>query len=291
MWHVIAALLLLLTAGTAPALAQDEEPPAGVQSAPRRPLRVTLSPKGLSVTAQDVPLDAVLREVSRVSGVAVYLEAGLDPTTTRTPTSAALKDLPIEEVLKRLLRDKNFVFGYRADRIDQVRIFGTGSGPFNRLASNVGSPAAGGRRAGVPGRAVRGDGPEADAAALESAALTHPDPAERARALSRLSDTGEDERARDAALSVLDRDQDPEVLREALAVLESSDSVPVDRVMRFASSAQQPDLRLQALELLTEHGGNSAAVRRFVQGLTRDGNAEIRERAQEILEELDDSQQ
>jgi HEAT repeat protein len=155
----------------------------------------------------------------------------------------------------------------------------------------VGSPAAGGRRVGVPGRAARGDGPEADATALEAAALTHPDPAERARALSRLSDTGEDERARDAALSVLDRDQDPEVLREALAVLESSDSVPVDRVMRFASSAQQPDLRLQALELLTEHGGNSAAVRRFVQGLTRDGNAEIRERAQEILEELDDSQQ
>jgi hypothetical protein len=284
---VLLAVVVLVASGTAVARADDE---------PARPvLSVKSTPSGLSVQAQAVPLDEVLREVARVTGVSVFFEASLDPRATRRPTTLALRDAKVEDVLRRVLRDINFVVAYGPDRLEEVRIFGsgTGTGPFNRLAM---APATGGGRSriGPPPRSVPpgprlqdDDAAEPDAPTLEKAALSHPDPLERASALSRLSDVADETKTREVALRVLDRDQSPEVLREALNLLETQDQLPREQLMRFAAGSRPAESRVQALDMLADSGTNDAAFRGLVTTLSKDSNAEVRQRALEILEDLE----
>lgn len=282
---VVLALTLFLASGAA-ALGAEDEPP-------RPPLRVLSGPSGISVQAQAVPLDEVLRELSRVTGVAVYFEAGLDTRVTRRPTSLALQDAKVEEAFRRVLRDVNFIVGYGPDRVEEVRVFGGGSGtgPFNRLAAlppsmarrpRVGPP----RLQGPLASQDAGDEAELDAPALEQAALTHPDPEERASALSRLSELDEG-RTREVALAILDRDQNVQVLREALNLLEMQDQLPRERLMRFVAAPRPAEARIQALDMLADSGTNDAAFRRLVSTLAKDQNDEVRQRALEILEDLE----
>jgi hypothetical protein len=277
------ALVLVLVAGAVPASAQDE-----IRARPIA--RVLSGPSGVSVTAEAVPLDDLLREVSRVTGIAVFFESSLPSSVVRRPTSVAVRDAPLEAVLKRVLRDINFIVSYGPERADAVRIFGQGGGPgpFTRLG--VGSAA--GRRpdSSADAQAQRSE-EDSDSAddipTLERAALTHPDPAQRASAMQRLSEIGEEGRARNVALAALDRDQDTEVLREALNLLETHDSLPRESLMRFASGSRPAELRLQALDMLADSGTTDAAFRSLVTALARDPSEEVRQRAQELLEDLD----
>jgi hypothetical protein len=247
----------------------------------------TARPGTVSITASEVALEDLLREVSRVTGLAVYFETGMDSRVTRRPTSITVRDAPLDDVLRRLLRDTSYVVGYGADRIDEVKIFASGAGPFTRLAVASGGPGHG--SPSPRGRPSPSASPAApvDAAGLETAALNHPDPAERAAALSRLGEMSDEARAREVALSALDREQHPDVLREALNVLEMQDELPRERLMRFIEASHPPQSRMQALDLLADSGTNDAAFRRLVTSLTRDQNEEVRQRAREILEDLD----
>jgi hypothetical protein len=273
-----AAFAALLAAGPAVQAAGDEVAPPAV--------RVSVAPSGVSVSARAAPLEDVLRELSRVTGVAVYFEEALDSRITRRPTTLALRDIPVEDAFRRVLRDTNFIVGYGADRLDQVRVFGQGSGPFNRLAVPPGRPAGG---AGQPPPAVAAgrDATAADVPALESAALTHPDPEQRLSALTRLSDVADESRTREVALAVLDRDQHSDVLREALTIIEMQEQLPRDRLMRFAASGRPAELRIQVLDILADSGTNDAAFRQLVTVLARDQDEEVRQRALEILEDLE----
>jgi hypothetical protein len=269
--------LVLLTAGSAWAAGSEPATPG-----PAAKVTVT-RPGAVTITAAEVPLEDLLREMSRVTGLAVYFESGMDDRVTRRPTTITVKNAPLDDVLRRLLRDTSYIVGYGgADRIDEVRIFASGTGPFTRLAVPPGGSGHGAQRSRAA--APR---PPADAASLETAALTHPDPAERAAALSRLAELSDEGKVREVALAALDREQHPDVLREALNALEMQDELPRERLMRFVEAAYPAESRIQALDLLADSGTNDAAFRRLVTALTRDQNEELRERAKEILEDLD----
>jgi hypothetical protein len=258
----------------------------GFETAPSVPkAEVTAGRSGVSITAKDVPLEDLLRELSRVTGLSVYFEAGLDPRITRRPTTIAVTNTPLEEVLRRLLRDTSFIAGSgAADRVDEVKILASGAGPFTRLEAPASAPGSRGRvPAGRPAATPDGE----NTATLEAAALTHPDPAERASALARLGEVSDEGRAREVAMAALDREQHPDVLREALNILELQDELPRERLMRFVTASYPSESRVQALDLLADSGTNDAAFRRLVTALTRDQSESVRERAREILEDLD----
>ena len=255
------------------------EPPPPVPKA-----QVAAGRSGVSITAKDVPLEDLLRELSRVTGLAVYFEAGLDPGITRRPTTITVTSAPLEEVLRRLLRDTSFIAGSGgADRVDEVKILASGVGPFTRLEAPPSAPGSRGRGPVVDPSPTDGE----RTATLAAAALTHPDPAERASALARLSEVSDEGRAREVAMATLDREQHPDVLREALNILELQDELPRERLMRFVTASYPSESRMQALDLLADSGTNDAAFRRLVTALTRDQSEAVRQRAREILEDLD----
>lgn len=259
---------------------------------PERTLKVRQTSDGLSVEARRVPFGELLQAISRATGIRVYLEAGLDAEALAAPQDVTFKDLPIEEALKRVLRSRNFVVGYRSDRVDEVRIFhGAGVGPFTPLPAGR---AQARRRAPVrPVTSSSSSEPTAaDIARLEETALSHADPEERSRALSELSDVADEAKTRETALAVLERDPHPEVLEEALNILESQEDVPADRVLRFASSDRPSKLRVQALEMLKDQeAATPDQIRQAAQALARDPDEEVRERALQILEDLEEEQE
>jgi hypothetical protein len=97
----------------------------------------------------------------------------------------------------------------------------------------------------------------------------------------------DEEGALRTALDVLARERDPEVLETALGGLMGLESVPVEPLLEFAERQRNPDLSIQALELLSEHGRSDPRVSDLLTKLARESkNAEVREAAQDLLEDL-----
>jgi hypothetical protein len=65
--------------------------------------------------------------------------------------------------------------------------------------------------------------------------------------------------------------------------------VPLDPLMKFATTNREAYLRVQALEILGEHGKKDARVNALLLTLsTRDPDEEVRESAKTLLEDLSD---
>lgn len=273
-----ATLLLLLLLACAPARAYE---------APR--VAVTLQDARLSVNARAVPLKEILIEISRLSGIQFFLEAALDAQAAREEITVTLKALPIEEGLRHLLRQKNFVLVYSPAGLTEARVYLEGKGEFRKLAVGTKRPPPNPRIAKQTSRPSEGAVAESDQIArFRSEALSNPDPAERSAALDRLAESADQALARETVLEVLERERNPEVLESALSVLQDQESVPLEPVLRFAAATRTPTLRLRALELLSEHGKGDPRVRELLSSLARnDRDEEVREHAQSLLEDLE----
>ena len=60
----------------------------------------------------------------------------------------------------------------------------------------------------------------------------------------------------------------------------------IEPLLRFAASQRNPDLRIQALELLGEHGGSDPRVTELLKKLSQESNEDVRDAAQNVLESL-----
>ena len=167
------ALLLVLLGGWAPISAQ--EAPSVV---------VTIKEGRLSVNAQEAPLQQILAEISRLSGIPVYLEVALKAQAGLEATTVVFQALTIEEGLRRVLRNKNFILVYSLASLAEVRVYEEGKGEFRRLAVETKQPSRSGKAAP---KADRSRGDPAQLARLRDGALGNPDPAERAAALDQLA--------------------------------------------------------------------------------------------------------
>jgi hypothetical protein len=266
-------LVLLLACGPSWADEADEE---------SFELSVTLNADRLSVRARAVPLLDILDEIGRVSGVRVYVEPAVELQMVAELTSTALENVTVEEGLRRVLQNKNFMLGYSASGLTQVRIYREGRRDLGRAApaSRAGRKSAIQPPAGVPND-------PASIVRLKNEALGGSDPGARATAFSHLA--GADQKvAMETALMILDRDRDPQVLGIALEMVLAQESPPLEPLFKFVATGRDPGLRAQALEVLSSRGQRDPRIRKLLTTLaTTEANPELRETAKSLLEDLD----
>lgn len=268
-------LLALLLLSRAPVAAQDD-----------RALSVSYSDSRLSVMARSVPLREILRELGRATGMQVKVEAGMDQAVLGAATTVTIAPAAVDEALRRLLRNVNFIIVSPASGPDELRIYRDGKGPYTRLSSRpptIVQPA-------VPPQARARATPvsAAEMAQLQNTALWSTDPGERSRALSRLSAFTDSSFARETALTALERERDSMVIDTAMALLRLQESVPIAPILQFAAAGDRPgELRAQALELANEHGREDPALRRALRILANDRDEDVRDTARRILQDIE----
>ena len=259
MRSLTAPILFILLVGWAPV--QAEEAPH---------LTLTLQAARLSVTARAVPLQQILAEFSRLSGIQIHLEAALETQVAQEPTTAIFEALTIEEGLRRLLQNNNFIFVYSPVGLAEVRVYSEGKGGFRR-------PLPGG-----------GENDPVHLSWLRGEALNNPDPAERSMAIEKLAGSGDQKLALETALGVLERERSPEVLKSALDLLLDQESVPLEPLLTLAASDREPATRLQALTLLSKHGARDTRVSEFLRTLAKsDTNEVVQKTAESLMQDLE----
>ena len=245
----IGAALLLASA----AIGQDET------EEPRR-LQVTGVKDRLSVQATDVPFGDLLLEVGRVAAVTVVLDNALPADEAARPVSIAFEGVTADEAFRRLLRGYHAVFRYTAGdpALQSLTVYGPVIPARSGLAR---PPRTREERSATPGSNL----------------------AQQSQALRRLADRN-DEAARDAAVEILARATQPELIEDALEVLDSLESVPAEPLLAFARGQRPAALRGQALKVLVRHFPKDPRVAALVRASTRDADADVREIASALLE-------
>lgn len=285
--------VVLLLAVWSPAGAEDSAVPH--ISATARDGLVTLS-------AQNAPLREILTEFGRASRIEIYLESSV---TADESTTIAFDGAPPEDGLRRLLRAKNFMFIYSGGSLSQVRVYTEGRGEFRRLPTETPRTAAMRNPQGPAGplspssaattrkgqTADQGStaAPDKEAIRLRAEALGNPDPDQRVAGLEELAASDYQQLALDTAVKVLGSERVADVLQSALSVVAGMDTVPLEPILTFVADnrVQDPAVRIQALELLTEHGQDDPRVRELLRRIARsDKDKDVRESAESLLEDL-----
>lgn len=253
-------LLISLAGGPDPARAADEPKPEGA-------FVVKVDRERLTVRLQGIPLHAALKAIERESGVALALLAPL-----REEITIAFDDLPLEQGLRRLLGNRNYILFYAA------------AGP--------GQPAALRQVKVLPrGReGVRAGDHREQPRVMPSwqAGLGDPDPEKRMEAVMALAAGEEPGKSLDLLIEVLKQDKNNDVREAALHALESLDPIPLEPLLAVALQDKSPSIRMQALALLGERGAGDPRVKAALQrAATSDPDREVMELASSLLEGFD----
>lgn len=237
----------------------------------------------LSVSAQGVPVKDIVAEIGRATNIKISGEARLDPEVINHAQTVGFRDLSVEEAFRRLLPDHNFVVVHSSDGIEiEIHAPGQAAPPAPQGTRSVGQAAP-----SAPPAAPSAPIAKADPATLRDTALSDPDPGKRAQALSLLSQTPDKGIAGETALSVLDRDREPAVLRTALDALRGQAPVRLDPLIRFAGNSDQvPELRVRAIELLRDKALGDGQVQALLRvAAAQDRSEAVQAVARRILED------
>jgi hypothetical protein len=231
------------------------------------PLWVDASPAGLTVFAEDVPLRSILDEIGRATGVRIRVDGGDQENVT-----IAFEDLPVEEGLRRLLRGKDF-FMMSAPRgaIEAAHVYRRGA-----------PPPAGARVSAGAGAAV--SQPRQDVASIRSEAIANPSSRRRLRALERLAANADADAAMGTVVEVLERESNPQLLERALDIAGQDPSTPLDVIVNLARRNPDAQVRIKALDHLSQRDRSDARVRHTLEVLATDDPApEVRTVARRLL--------
>src|SRR5437867_4317659 len=245
----------------------------------------------LSVSAEEVPLKDIVAEIGRATSIKISGEARLDPQVANQAQTVRFHELKVEEAFRRLLPDHNFVVVHSSDGIEiDIHAPGQGSQPASQGTRTVGQAAPSAPQAAPSAPQAAPGAPQAapsDPTILRDTALSDPDPRKRAQAMSQLSRIPDKEIAGETALTVLDRDREPVVLRSALDALGAQTPVPIDPLIRFAgNNAQVPELRVRAIELLRDNALGNGQVQALLRvAAARDRSEAVQAAAKRILDD------
>jgi HEAT repeat protein len=224
-----------------------------------RPPEVVLKDGRLSLDAEGRTLEWVLGRISRSAGFPIVV----DETAGEAVVSLRFQDLPLEEGLRRLLRDHDAFFFYGAQdgapaALRVVWVYPKGHGRFLEP---------------VP--------PERWASTREiEKLLDAPDAEDRSRAIESLVER-KGEKARGAVLRAL-RDENARVRTQALySAFSSGLEVPAE-VLAQALDDPSVDVRFLALEAVGDRPEAATLARRAL----GDQSPHVRERAKQILDRL-----
>ena len=250
--RVVPMSLTLLVASLSAASAQMPSPPT-----------VTVRNGQLSVAVHGVPLEAVLLEIGRQAAVRIHMDVGPRDRREHETATVTFDGVTIDEGLRRVLRNRNFAFVYVNDVLVETRVYGEA----RRRLVEIGDQ---GRRGP----------PDTRQAAPEAASRSD-------QIIAKLATGGDDRRLLVTALDVLETEKDPDILDQALRALKGLEKVPIDKLMKFASGAEDPDLVGQALRLLVNHGERDRSTAAYLSELANAApNPENREEARSLLEDL-----
>ena len=245
----------------------------------------------LSVSAEEVPLKDIVAEIGRATSIKISGEARLDPQVVNQAQTVGFHQLKVEEAFRRLLPDYNFVVVHSSDGIEiDIHAPGQRSQPAPQGTRTVGQAAPSAPQAAPSAPQAAPGAPQAapsDPTILRDTALSDPDPRKRAQAMSQLSRIPDKEIAGETALSVLDRDREPVVLRSALDALGAQTPVPIDPLIRFAgNNGQVPELRVRAIELLRDNALGNGQVQALLRvAAARDRSEAVQAAAKRILDD------
>jgi hypothetical protein len=228
----------------------------------------------LSLDAEDAPLEEVLEEIVKQVGVEIIIHGEIQRVV-----SVEFSDIPLEEGLKRLIRDFDHVFVYAATEgggvsVQELIIY-AGEGVGRYEASTPGPITPQKRRSPLK---LKGTSLESLASALEDE-----DPEVREEAVDLLADS-EDERAVLYLSEVLLNDEDEDVRESAAMALEDlGDQRAIGALIR-ALRDPEAGVRESAVDALAEIGGEEVVGP--LMDTLGDEDEDVRETAADALEEL-----
>ena len=241
-----AAAALALMAVAAPVHADDA-------------FRLSLDAGRLSLHAEAVPLQRVLDEVYRLTGIRVRVD-GRDAEVV----TAAFERLTVDDAIRRLLRDRDFVLVYREGRLQEARVY----------VPDPTSPAA----------SPRSDEAVAD---LRREALTNENPDQRLRALETLAANIDERAAVEVIVEMLGRETSPALLERALDIVGDDRALPLERVLSLAVDNPSPRVRSKALTRLAAHAAGDPRARQTLEvRAVDDPERSVREVAEALLKQL-----
>jgi hypothetical protein len=194
----------------------------------------------------------------------LLLAAGLAMPAHGAEPGTPLDQGAVEETARLLRRDTNFVILFIPGGPAQLRVYPDRGGVLRNDAVTEAAPA--------PADAEEDE-------RLRAEALASPDSDRRAAALHRLLGT---ELGLKTALEVLARETDAEVLKSALDVLTGYTSVPLEPIFTAVRN-QHPEVRIQALELLTLHRTDPRVEAVIAAAATSDSDEDVRASARALI--------
>lgn len=245
------------------------------------PILVIIEYGRIAIEADLASLDTVLQEVGWPQS---FIRTGAPLRIMFSGPAARL-------AVQRRLKDVNYVVVESKAGRGEIQYY-----PNDRDSQLAGfTPPAGrepGRPPGVQGRppgpfrSARGTDP-AVVAALREQLHVASTPTEKARALDELALYAEEDVVREAALELLGREQNAEVLESALEALDDVRKVPIRPLLDFIARERRKDLRVQAIEMVGRHGGNDSAARELLTRISAGREDEsVKRAARSALEDL-----
>jgi len=260
-----AVVVLLAGLTGAPTLRADDTPG----------ITLTVADGRVSLDAQDVTLKAILDEIGERTGVRVQFDESGEGQLEAELVTISLRDTPVEEALRQLLRGRDFVIVSSAGRPPEAHVYGrSGAAAEPPPAASVSStPSA--------------RPPDASGLArLRSEALESPDPAARGRALEGLAASGNWEWTREAAVAMLERESNSGLLQRALDLVAADRTIPVEPLVKLALTNPAPEVRVKALTQLGARAVAEPRAREALQASAADDPVpNVRDAARALLQQ------
>lgn len=273
--RVFLLVLLLLSSGRLAQVASARpqgllmsgEPGPGPQVVTLRPV-IEIHGDRLSVRARNAPWDVVLQELEQLMGARVHAERPLPGTLTQE-----FEAMPLEQGLRRLFRDANYVFLYAKGAPEKASIGKlaeiwllpkAGSAAQERQPPPASLEAAAIERrqqAKAAGKAAEAVSPDRETKSERQSAVEEQNPAHRLEAVAAAAKEGDTEALREALL-----DPDPGIQARALELLVARDRPRALAVLVNITKSGEPSTRLQALSRLHAIGQSLDETDQAAQG-------------------------
>jgi hypothetical protein len=279
-WVLAATVLVLI--GWGPVRAQ-----AG-------PLTVEVTQSTLSVNADDVPLAEVLLAIGQRAKARILIESILEDQVGKERVTTSFADLTMDDGLRRILKNRNFILGFGPGGVDEIRVYVDGGTGFRDLTApprEAMGPTGPSRPTGSMRRRGAREAPVEDRARLaqlRQVTLTSTDATARLEALEELSETQDTAYLLDTVVEALGRERDAKVLEGLLDVVQDRGPISVAPLRALVTSDRDGAARAQALEILADYAGSDPSTRTLLQTLSRsDPSERVRDIAQTLLESLE----
>ena len=256
---------------------------------PAGPLTVQVTEGTLTVHAVDVPLADVLTAIGQRARARVLIESVLEDQVGKERITASFAALAMDEGLRRLLKNRNFILGFSATGVDEIRVYIDGRTGFRDLTAREREPS---KLSATPPRRNReaaAPPPEdrAKLARLRQLTLTSPDPTARLEALEELGETEDTAYLLESVIEALGRERDAKVLEGLIDIARDRGPIPAAPLRALVTSDRDGTARAQALEMLAEYTEGDQGTRALLQTLSRNDPSErVRETAGTLLDDL-----